>query len=49
MEYLSNDHQDRPNQHENSPKLCDETEHPLLSFKERNWKLRQQLDKNFLI
>ena len=23
MEHLSNDHEDRPNQHENSQKLCD--------------------------
>ena len=25
MEHLSNDHKDHPNQHKNSPKLCDKT------------------------
>ena len=30
MEHVSNDHEDRPNQHENSQKLCDETGHPVL-------------------
>ena len=25
MEHLSNDHEDYPNQHKNSHKLCDET------------------------
>ena len=34
MEHLSNDHQDRPNQHENSHKLHDETGHPALSLLE---------------
>ena len=47
MEHLSNDHKDRPNQHENSHKLYDETEHPVLSLLEGQWKLRQQHDKNF--
>ena len=32
MEHVSNDHEDRPNQHENSHKLCDETGHPVLSL-----------------
>ena len=27
MEYLSNDHEDHPNQHKNSHKMCDETGH----------------------
>ena len=29
MEHLSNDHEDHPNQHENSHKLCDEMGHPV--------------------
>ena len=47
MEHLSNDHEDRPNQHDNSHKLCDETGHPLLNLMESQWKLRQQHDQNF--
>ena len=47
MEHLSNDHEDHPNQHENSHKLCDETGHPVLSLLESQWKLRQQHDQNF--
>ena len=31
MEYLSNDHEDRPNQHQNSHKLYHEMGHPILS------------------
>ena len=46
MESLSNDHKDRPNQHENTHKLCDETGHPALSLRESKWKLRQH-DQNF--
>ena len=44
MEYLSNDHEDRLNQHENGQKLCDEMGHPVLSLTESQWKLRQQHD-----
>ena len=40
--HLSNDHEDRPNRHENSHKLYDETGHPVLSLTESQWKLRQQ-------
>ena len=47
MEHLSNDHEDRPNQHENSHKLCNETGHPFLSLLEGQWKLKQQDDQNF--
>ena len=47
MEHLSNDHEDRPNQHENSNKLCDETGHPVLSLTGSQWNLRQQHDLNF--
>ena len=47
MEHLSNDHEDRPNKHENSHKLCDETGYPVVSFIESQWKLRQQHDQNF--
>ena len=47
MEHLSNDHEDRPNHHENSHKLCSETGHPFLSLLEGQWKLKQQDDQNF--
>ena len=47
LKYLSNDHEDHPHQHENSLKLCDETEHPTLSLLESQWKLRQQHNQNF--
>ena len=46
MEHLSNDHQDHPNQHENSEKLCDEMGHPVDNLMESQWELRQ-LDQNF--
>ena len=46
MEHLSNDHEDHPNQHENSHKLCDEMGHPVVNFMESQWKLRQQHDQN---
>ena len=47
MEHLSNDHEDRPNQHENSHKQCNETGHPIVNMMESQWKLRQQQDQNF--
>ena len=47
MEYLSNDNEDHPNQHENSYKLHNETGHPIVSLTEGQWKLRQQHDQNF--
>ena len=47
MEHLSNDHEDRPNQQENSQKLYDETGYPVLSLLKSQWKLRQQHDQNF--
>ena len=34
MEHLSNDHEDHPNQHKNSHKLCDETGHPIVNLME---------------
>ena len=47
MEHLSNDHQDHPNQLQNSPsplknrhKLCIKMGHLFLSLKESQWKLR---------
>ena len=43
--HLSNDHEDHPNQHGNSHKLCDETGHPVVSLMESQWKLRH--DQNF--
>ena len=47
MEHLSNDHEDHPNQHKNSHKLCDETGHPDVNLMESQWKLRQQHEQNF--
>ena len=47
MEHLSNDHRDHPNQHENSHKLCNETEHPVVNMMESQRKLRKQHDQNF--
>ena len=47
MERLSNDHQDHPNQHENSHKLFSEMGHPIVDLMESQWKLRQQHDRNF--
>ena len=47
MEHLSNDHEDRSNQHKNSHKLCDEMGHPILCLLESQRKLRQQHDQNF--
>ena len=46
MEHLSNDHEDQPNQHENSHKPRDETGHLVLSLLESQWKLKQQHDQN---
>ena len=45
MEHLSN-HEDRPSQHENRHKLCNEMGQPLLSLLESQCKLRQQHDQN---
>ena len=36
MEHLSNNHEDHPNQHENSHKLCDEMGH-LVETERRTW------------
>ena len=48
MEHLSNDHEDHPNQLENSPnplkncrKLCIKMGHLFFSLKDSQWKLRQ--------
>ena len=46
MENLSDDHEDHPNQHENSHKLCDKTGHLVVNLMESQWKLRQQHDQN---
>ena len=48
MDYLSNDHEGHPNQHENSHKPGNETGHPVLNLLESQLKLRQQHDQNFL-
>ena len=42
MEYLSNDHENHPNQHENSHKS-----YKFMSLLESQWKMRQQHDQNF--
>ena len=47
MERLSDNHEDRFNQYENGHNLCNEKEHSLLSFRESQWKLRQQHDQSF--
>ena len=47
MEHFLNGLKDRLNQHENSHKLCDETEHPVLSLTESQWKMTEQHDRNF--
>ena len=47
MEHLSNDQEDRSNQHKNSHRLCDETGCLAVSLTETQWKLRQQHDQNF--
>ena len=47
MGHLSNDHEDRLSQQENSHKLCDGTGHPVVNMMESQWKLRQQHDQNF--
>ena len=49
MEYLLNDHEDHPCQHENSHKPHDEAGYPVLSLLESQWKLRKQHDQNFPI
>ena len=36
MEHLSNDHEDHPNQHENSHKPCGETGYPVFEFIEKS-------------
>ena len=46
MKHLSNDHKDRPNQHKNSHKLCDETGHLILRLVESQRKLRQPHGQN---
>ena len=46
MKHLANDHEDHPNQHDNSHKLCDKAAHPVVNFMESEWKLRQQHDQN---
>ena len=41
MEHLSNDHEDRPNQHKNSHNLYDETGHSVVSFMQSQRKQEQ--------
>ena len=44
VQHFSNYLEVHPSQHENSQKLCDETEDLILSLMEIRWKLRQQHD-----
>ena len=47
MKHFTNDHKDWKNQLKNGHNLCDKTGHPILSFTESQWKVRQQHDQNF--
>ena len=49
MEHLSNDHEDHPNQHENSHKLYNEMGHPVANLMERQSKLRQQKNQKAIV
>ena len=49
MEHLSNDHEDRPNQHGNSHKQCEETGHLVVNMMERQWKLRQEHNQKMTV
>ena len=49
MEHPSNNHEDHPNQHKNSHRICAEMGHPILSLTKSQRKLRQQHDPNFQI
>ena len=46
MKHLLNDHEDHPNQHKNSHKLCAKTRHSNVSLTVSQWKLRHQHDQN---
>ena len=47
MEYLSNDHEDHPNQHKNNHSLYNETVHPIVNLMKIQQKWRLQHDQNF--
>ena len=47
MEHISNNHEEHFSQHENSHKLYDEKENPLLSLKKSQWKLGHLNDQSF--
>ena len=49
MERLSNYHEDHPNQHKNSYKLCNERGDPVVNLMESKRKMRKQRDQNFLM
>ena len=46
MKRLSNDHEDRPNQHKNCHKLYDEMGRYVVNLMEIQLKLRQEHDQN---
>ena len=47
MEHLSYDNEHHLNQRENSHRVCNEMEHPVVNLMENQWKLGQQHDHNF--
>ena len=47
MEHLPNNHKDRPNQHKDSHKLCDEMRHTVVNLMGSQRNMRQQHDQNF--
>ena len=47
MEDISNDHEDHPNQHQDSHKLFNKIGHAVLRLMESQWKLEQQYYPNF--
>ena len=49
MEYFWNDQKERPNQHNNNNKPCDEKEYPLLSFKDVHWTERLELQSKIRV
>ena len=47
MKHLSNDHEDRPNPHENNQKVVQKKGTPYLEFEESQCKPRKQHDQKF--
>ena len=49
MKRLSNDHEDRPNQHKTFHNLCDETGRSVVNLIKNQLKVRQEHDQNSTI